>query len=157
MHPICSQMTYEMLAVYMVYASENLGRNSRNGIIEIHFFITNIRNGISFPFHRQKKKNYKTIFVAQYIFFVLKESQLGVFCPQAIGYCYLKFKLRYLKNQKLFPIRVKESFEPIVLRNKGDGVFALFISICLRNRSLSNARCFYGKKTQNWEGKSEFN
>ena len=31
-----------------------------------------------------------------------------------------------LKNLKLFPIRVKELFEPIVLRKKGDG-FLLFL------------------------------
>ena len=30
-------------------------------------------------------------------------------------YGYLKFKLRYLKDLKLFSIRVKELFEPIVL------------------------------------------
>ena len=33
-------------------------------------------------------------------------------------YCYLKFKLRYLKNLKLFSIKVKELFEAIVLRGK---------------------------------------
>ena len=43
-----------------------------------------------------------------------------------IVYCYLEFKLRYLKNQKLFSLRVKELFEPIVLRKKGDG-FLLFL------------------------------
>ena len=31
-------------------------------------------------------------------------------------YCYLEFKLRYLKNLKLFSIRVKELSEPIVLQ-----------------------------------------
>ena len=36
-------------------------------------------------------------------------------------------------------------------------VLALFISIFLRNRSLSDARWFCGKKMQNWEGKSVFN
>ena len=49
-------------------------------------------------------------------------------------YCYLEFKLRYLKNLKLFLIRVKELFEPIVLRKKGDGFCP------------SNARGFYGKR-----------
>ena len=44
-------------------------------------------------------------------------------------------------------IRVKALFEPIVLRKKATG-FALFKSIILRNRSLSNARWFYGKKRQ---------
>ena len=51
-------------------------------------------------------------------FFLLKGSQLGTFCPQTLAYCYLEFKLRYLKNMKLFSIRVKELFEPIVLRKK---------------------------------------
>ena len=41
-------------------------------------------------------------------------SQLGAFCPKAIVYCYLEFKLCYLKNLKLFSIRVKELIEPIV-------------------------------------------
>ena len=36
-------------------------------------------------------------------------------------YCYLEFKLGYLKNLKLFSIRVKELFDPTVLRKKGDG------------------------------------
>ena len=57
-----------------------------------------------------------------------------------IVYCYLEFKLRYLKNLQLFSIRVKELFQPIVLRKKGRRVFALFIIFFLRNRSLSNAR-----------------
>ena len=48
-------------------------------------------------------------------------------------------KLRYLKNLKLFSIRVKELFEHIVLRKKAAN-FALFKSIFLRNRSLSKAR-----------------
>ena len=34
---------------------------------------------------------------------------------------YLEFKLSYLKNLKLFSIRVKELSEPIVLWRKGDG------------------------------------
>ena len=41
-------------------------------------------------------------------------------------YCYLEFKLCYLKNLKLFLIRVKELFEPIVLQRKVDG-FLLFL------------------------------
>ena len=31
-------------------------------------------------------------------------------------YCYLEFKLSYLKNLKLFSIRVKELSEPILLQ-----------------------------------------
>ena len=61
-------------------------------------------------------------------------------------YCYLEFKLSYLKNLKLFSIRVKELSEPIVLWTKRRRVFTLFISIFLRNLSLSDARWFYGKK-----------
>ena len=60
-------------------------------------------------------------------------------------YCYLEFKLHYLKNLKSFSIRIKELFEPIVL-GKRRQVFALFKSIFLRNLSLSKARWFYSKK-----------
>ena len=42
-------------------------------------------------------------------------------------YCYLEFKLCYLKILKLISIRVKELFEPIVLR-EGDG-FLLFLNV----------------------------
>ena len=47
-------------------------------------------------------------------------------------YCYLEFKLHYLKNLKLFLIRVKEIFEPVVLRGGGGGepdVFLLFLKV----------------------------
>ena len=57
---------------------------------------------------------------------LIKQLQLGAICPQAIVYCYLVFKPRY----------------------------ALFKSIFLKNRSLSNAMWFYGKNPQTWEGKS---
>ena len=67
-------------------------------------------------------------------------------------YCYLKFKLRYLKNLKLFSIRVKKLFEPIVLERKCDGFIALFKSIFMRNWSLSNAKWFYGKKCEIGKG-----
>ena len=101
---------------------------------------------------------------------------MGAFCPLAIVYCYFEFKLRYLKNLKLFLIRV-ELFEPIVLRTKADGFVCLFVcffvcffflfnfffslsslfkSTFLRNRSLSNATRFYGKNA-NSEGKTLFN
>ena len=52
----------------------------------------------------------------------LTGSQLDTFCPQAVVYCYLEFKLRCLKNLKLFSIRVRELFDPIVSRTKGDGL-----------------------------------
>ena len=51
----------------------------------------------------------------------------------------------------MFSIRVKELSEPIVLWRKGDGL-ALFISIFLRSRSLSDARWFYGKKCKIGKG-----
>ena len=54
--------------------------------------------------------------------------------------CYIEFKLGYLKNLKLFLIRVKELFEPIVFANKRRRVFELFKSIFLIHRSLSDAR-----------------
>ena len=41
-------------------------------------------------------------------------------------YCYLEFKLCYLKNLKSFSIRVKELFEPIVLQMIADK-FLLFL------------------------------
>ena len=37
-------------------------------------------------------------------------------------YCYLEFKLCYLKNLKFFSIRVKELFEPKILRRKAGGI-----------------------------------
>ena len=48
----------------------------------------------------------------------MKGLPLGAFYPYAMVYCYLEYKLRYLKNLKLFSIWVKELFEPIVLRKK---------------------------------------
>ena len=51
-----------------------------------------------------------------------------------------KFKLRYFKNLKLFSIRVKELFEPLVLRRKDDGCLLFF------NQSLSNPWWFCTKK-----------
>ena len=38
----------------------------------------------------------------------LKGSQLAAFYPQDIVYCYLKIRLCYFKNLKLFSIRVKK-------------------------------------------------
>ena len=84
-------------------------------------------------------------------FKVVKGWQLDAFSPLTIVYCYLEFKLSYLKNLKLFSIRVKELSEPIVLWRKGR-VLALFTSIFLRNRSLSDARWFCGKKRKIGKG-----
>ena len=53
----------------------------------------------------------------------IKESQLRPCFP--IGHISLNSNFAILKIQKLFSIRVKELFEPIVLRKIGDGVFAL--------------------------------
>ena len=88
-----------------------------------------------------------------------KGSQLGTLCPYAIVYCYLEYKLRYLKNLKLFSIRVKELFEPIVLpKKKGDG-FLLFLKafsweidfwvklgdFAVKNTKLGREICIYLK------------
>ena len=48
----------------------------------------------------------------------IKGSQLGAFFPYTIVSCYLEFKLCYLKNLILFSIRIKELFDPTVLRKK---------------------------------------
>ena len=67
-------------------------------------------------------------------------------------YCYLEFNLCYLKNLKLFSIRVKELFECIVLRKKkGDGLL-LFKGIFLRNKSLSTLGDFRIKNAKIWKG-----
>ena len=73
--------------------------------------------------------------------------------------CYREFKLRYLKNLQLFLtclIRITYLFEAIILQKKKKKkkkkkkrrVVALFKSIFLRNRFLTNARLFYGKITK---------
>ena len=50
-------------------------------------------------------------------------------------YCYLEFKCRYLKNVKLFLIREKELFEPIVLWKQGNK-FLLFLRAFSRETDL---------------------
>ena len=57
---------------------------------------------------------------------ILSPGQIAVMRKWSIVYFYHEFKLRHLKNQKLFSIRVNELFEPIILRRKGDG-FLLFL------------------------------
>ena len=51
-------------------------------------------------------------------------------------YCYLEFKRRYLKNLKLFSIRVKELFEPIVFKKKKAPGFCSFYKIFLEKTDL---------------------
>ena len=41
---------------------------------------------------------------------LFKRSQLGAIYQKALVYCYLEFKLRYLKDLKLLSIKVKELF-----------------------------------------------
>ena len=55
------------------------------------------------------------------IFEMFTASQQYVFCPNSKVYCYIEFRLSYLKNLKLFLIRFKGLFEPIVLCRKGNG------------------------------------
>ena len=83
----------------------------------------------------------------QQIYFRFKGSQPGAFCSSAVVHCNLKFKLCFLKSLKLFSVRVKELFKPIVLGKK-QWIFPHFKRIFFRNRSLSNARGFWSK-TQN--------
>ena len=56
----------------------------------------------------------------------VKGSQLHTFCSWAIVYCYFEFKLSYLKNLKLFSIKVKELSEPIVLWRKKTSIISSF-------------------------------
>ena len=86
----------------------------------------------------------------------IDESQLGAFCPLAIMFCYLEFKLRYFTNLKLFSIRVKELFEPIVLRKKCRRVL-LFSKTFSWEIDFWVTLDDFTVKTQNWEGKSVFN
>ena len=72
-------------------------------------------------------------------------------------YCYLEFKLSYLKNLKLFSIRVKELSEPIVLWRKGDGFQLFSQAFCWETDLWVTLGDFTVKKTQNWEGNSVFN
>ena len=84
----------------------------------------------------------------------IKESQLGTFCPYAIVYCYLEFKL---SNLKLFSITIKELHEPVVLWNKGDG-FVLFLKAFSWQTDLwVTLGYFVVKNPQNWEGEPVFN
>ena len=71
-----------------------------------------------------------------------KGSQMVHILPIGCSVLLPWFKLHSFKKQKLFS--GKELFEPSFRR----WLFALFKSIFLRNQSLSNARWFYGKKTQ---------
>ena len=99
--------------------------------------------------------------------------------PQSSQYLYtVTFKLRYLektkqnktkqnkKKLKLFSIRVKELFEPIVLRKKGLRVFALFLIafswetdlwVRLGDFTLKNAKLGEGYLylTENWLDRNE--
>ena len=64
----------------------------------------------------------------------------GCFLPigYSVGYCYHKFKLRYLKNYKLFWSRVKELFEPIQARRKRCGMAAVAAPKICRERQREN-------------------
>ena len=49
------------------------------------------------------------------VFKCLPFTGLQLDASSPIVYCYLEFKLSYLKNLKLFSMRIKELSEPIVL------------------------------------------
>ena len=73
---------------------------------------------------QNKKIDKESLVLTNFKKLMKKGSQLGAFCPKAIVYCYLEFKLCFLNNLKLFSIRVKELFEPIVCGEKSPRVFA---------------------------------
>ena len=66
----------------------------------------------------------------------------------AILYCYLEFKLRYFKNLKMFSVRVKELFKPIVKKRRR--MLALFL---LAFSEETDFKVTLGDFEQNSEGK----
>ena len=69
----------------------------------------------------------------------LRGQDLIYFAMGNIAY-YLEFKLRYLNSLKLFPIKVKELFEPLVLRRKGDECLLFLKALFLETGLWKNAR-----------------
>ena len=68
-------------------------------------------------------------------------------------YCYLEFKLSYLKNKpEIVFNKSKWIIWAYSFVKKRRWVLALFISIFLRNRSLTDARWFCGKKRKIGKG-----
>ena len=67
-------------------------------------------------------------------------------------YCYLGFKLSYLKKPEIVFNLSKRIIWAYSFVKKRQQVLALFISIFLRNQSLSNARWFYSKKRKIGKG-----
>ena len=76
-------------------------------------------------------------------------------------YCYHEFKLSHLKNLKLFSIRVKKIIWGVYFcEEKATGCssfykhffFFFFFLERERNRSMSDARCFFGKKRKIGKG-----
>ena len=66
--------------------------------------------------------------------------------PSVTVYYYLELKVSILKTWKVYLIRLKELFQPIVL-HKNTG-FATFHSMLLKNRLLSNAWVILQQKLQ---------
>ena len=62
----------------------------------------------------------------------------------------------YLKNLKLFSIRVKGLFEPTVFHRKGDGCLLFLKAFSWETNLWVTIVDFVFKKIQNWEGKSVF-
>ena len=81
---------------------------------------------------------------------VIPNQWIATGCILSIGYYSVLLhwiQTSNLKNLNSISIRVKELFEPIVSSKKCE-TFALFISIYMSNRSLSNARWFYAKNAK---------
>ena len=84
----------------------------------------------------------------------VKKKKKNILHIGHIVHCYFEFKLTYLKNLKLFSIRVKELFDPIVLRKKkkkGDW-FLLFLKAFSRETDLWVTLGDLAVKKQNFEG-----
>ena len=78
--------------------------------------------------------------------FTLKGSQVDAFCHRP--YCTVTLNQIFAVLKKKLIIRVKESYEHILLWKTRQWVKTLFISIFLRNRSLSNVTWICCKKAK---------
>ena len=85
-------------------------------------------------------------------------KRVTTWCILPIGHSVLLASIQtcYLKNLKLFSIRVKELFEPTVLQKKARG-FCSFLKVFSWEIDLWVTLGDFTVKMQNWEGKSVFN
>ena len=98
--------------IYILFVTN--GDRSKKMKVELQQFISTAFIYLSHIIRRDFLK----CFIDFRLMIPVKGSQLNTFCLKAVFYCYLEFKLCYLKKLKLFSI--KELFEPIVLLRKCD-------------------------------------